>query len=85
MHTTNRPRVVLGLFAAFGIGSLIALYLAPQSGKDSRRWVTKTTKAGIGQLKNHSKRLRAQTKDWVEKGQDLATGAVQTAKQFAAR
>jgi len=64
----------LGFFlAGLGIGAIIALLFAPQSGKETREYITGKAEEGRDYVKAKTDELRRQAEGAVEKGKDLVT------------
>jgi gas vesicle protein len=61
----------LGFFlAGLGIGAILALLFAPQSGKETRDLITQKANESRDFVSSRSKELRRQAEDLVEKGKD---------------
>ena len=64
----------LGFFlAGLGIGAVVALLLAPKSGKDAREYLAGKAEEGRDYVKSRTEDLRRQAEVAVEKGKDLVT------------
>jgi len=64
----------LGFFlAGLGIGAILALLLAPKSGKETRDYITQKAEEGKDYVKAKTEELRRQAEDAVEKGKDLVS------------
>ena len=64
----------LGYFlAGFGIGAIVALLLAPKSGKEAREYIAGKAEEGRDYVKAKTEDLRRQAEGAVEKGRDLVT------------
>jgi gas vesicle protein len=64
----------LGFFlAGLGLGAIVALLLAPQSGKEAREYIAGKAEEGRDYVKAKAEDLRRQAEDAVEKGKDLVT------------
>ncbi len=64
----------LGFFlAGLGIGAIVALLLAPKSGKEAREYIAGKAGEGRDYVKAKTDDLRRQAEDAVEKGKDLVT------------
>lgn len=62
----------VGIFlAGLGVGAVVALLLAPRSGKETRDFIVQKTEEGRDFVKSKSEELRKQAEDAVEKGKDL--------------
>jgi len=64
----------LGFFlAGLGIGAILALLLAPKSGKETRDYITQKAEEGKDYVKTKTEELRRQAEDAVEKGKDMVS------------
>ena len=64
----------LGFFlAGLGLGAIVALLLAPQSGKDTREYIAGKAEEGRDFVKATAEDLRRQAEEAVDKGKDLVT------------
>jgi len=64
----------LGFFlAGLGIGAVVALLLAPKSGKEARDYIAGKAEEGRDYVKAKTDDLRRQAEDAVGKGKDLVT------------
>jgi len=64
----------IGFFlAGLGIGTVIALLLAPRSGKETRDMLVQKAEEGRDFVINKSEEIRKQAEDAVDKGKDLVT------------
>ena len=64
----------LGYFlAGLGIGAVVALLLAPLSGKETRDMIVEKAEEGRDYVKTKSEEIRKQAEDAVEKGKDLVS------------
>lgn len=79
----------LGFFlAGLGVGAVLALLFAPQSGKETRDLLALKASEGKDYVTARSRELRGQAEDLVEKGKERLTrekervaGAYDAAKQ----
>jgi len=64
----------LGFFlAGLGLGAIVALLLAPKSGKETREYIAGKAEEGRDYVKAKSEDLRRQAEEAVEKGRDLVS------------
>ena len=62
----------LGFFlAGLGIGAVVALLLAPRSGKETREFIVQKAEEGRDFVVSKSEEIRKQAEDAVEKGKDM--------------
>lgn len=67
----NNSASNLGFFlAGFGIGAILALLFAPQSGKETRDLIAQKANESKDFVSNKSKDLRQQAEEMVEKGKE---------------
>lgn len=79
----------LGFFlAGLGVGAVLALLFAPQSGKETRDLIAQRANEGRDFMASKTKELRSQAEDLVEKGKeriakekDRVSGAYDAARQ----
>lgn len=64
----------IGFFlAGLGIGAVIALLLAPLSGKETRDMIVEKAEEGRDFVKTKTEEIRKQAEDAVEKGKDMVS------------
>ncbi len=68
------------LIAGVGIGAVAGILLAPQSGEDTREWISTKYDNGIDTGKAKAKRTR-RVADWIDQGQQRVTGAVNAGRE----
>lgn len=67
----------LGLFAVgIGIGAAIGILYAPQNGKLTRKRLSRKAGDGVDFVSEHTREIRKQAEDVLEKGRDLASRLV---------
>jgi gas vesicle protein len=59
--------------AGLGIGAILALLLAPRSGKETRDYLAQKAEEGRDFVRTKSGELRDRAEEAVEKGKDLVT------------
>jgi gas vesicle protein len=64
------------LIAGLGIGAVAGVLLAPQSGEDTREWISDKYDDGIHTARAKAKRMRRRVGDWIDQGQERVTDAV---------
>ena len=64
------------LVAGIGIGALAGILLAPQSGEDTRGWISDKYDDGINTVRAKAKQSRRHLEKWVDQGQERITSAV---------
>jgi gas vesicle protein len=64
----------VGIFlAGLGIGAVVALLLAPRSGKETRDFIVHKAEEGRDFVVTKTEEIRQQAEDAVEKGKDLVS------------
>ena len=64
------------LIAGVGIGAAAGILLAPQSGEDTREWISDKYDDGIHTAKVKAERMRKRVGDWIDQSQERVTDAV---------
>ena len=64
-------RAITWFVAGMGIGAVVALLYAPQSGKETRRMIGRSAERSKDYLEDQATRLRERGKDLYEKGRDV--------------
>ena len=71
MSEDNTGTQVGFFLAGLGIGAVVALLLAPRSGKETREFIVNKAEEGRDFVVTKSEEIRRQAEDAVEKGKDL--------------
>jgi gas vesicle protein len=67
----------LGIMTAgVGIGAAVGLLYAPQSGRQTRKLISRAAEDGADFVATRSREIRRQAEDAFERGKDLATRLV---------
>jgi gas vesicle protein len=69
------------LIAGVGIGAVAGILLAPQSGEDTREWISTTCDDVMDTAKAKAKRTRRQVGDCIDQAQERVTDAVKTGRE----
>ena len=64
------------LTAGVGIGAAVGLLYAPQSGRQTRKLISRAAEDGADFVAARSREIRRQAEDAFERGKDLATRLV---------
>ena len=83
MQNNRGSSSAIGFLVGAAVGSLVALLLAPKSGKDSQRWVADTVKNGVARVKDQTGDLKDQAQEWGEKGKTLGNDLSKAAEHIA--
>ena len=73
MSEDNGSTQVGFFLAGLGIGAVVALLLAPRSGKETREFIVNKAEEGRDFMVSKSEEIRKQAEDAVEKGKDLVS------------
>jgi gas vesicle protein len=74
----SKGHTVLGLLIGFGVGVGLTLLFAPQSGEDTRDWISLTSRRAKRRLRNTSRRSLEQVREMFERGQETITRAIRS-------
>jgi gas vesicle protein len=67
----------IGLVATgIGIGSVVALLYAPQSGKETRKLISRKAEDSVDYVSSRGREIRRQAGDMIDRGRGLATRLV---------
>jgi gas vesicle protein len=83
MQNNRGSSSAIGFLVGAAVGSLVALLLAPKSGKDSQRWVADTVKNGVARVKGQTGDLKDHAQEWGEKGKTLGNDLSKAAEHLA--
>lgn len=61
------------LLIGLGVGSALGVFLAPKSGKDTRKYLVQKAEEGTRYAQRQVRDLRERAEDFVEQGQKVAT------------
>jgi len=76
MKTRNVLRGLGMLSVGVGIGAAIGFLYAPQSGRQTRKLLSRAAGDGADFVAKHSREIRRQAEEAFERGKDLATRLV---------
>ncbi len=76
-YTTKITYLAVGL----GVGALLGILLAPQSGDDTREWIVTKYKDGIDAVHAKAKQARGQVADLLQQGQEGVQEVVEAGRE----
>jgi len=68
--------ILTSLVAGLGIGVIIGILLAPQSGEDTREWIATKYKDGMDSVNTRVKQTRQQVAQLIDRGQQQVNDTV---------
>ena len=74
-------RTEWAFLAGLGVGAVATLMLAPQSGKDTQELLAGKLRDGLDQVGSAGKKVRAQVKDFANRGKQSVAEAIDTGKE----
>jgi gas vesicle protein len=69
------------LVAGVGIGALAGLLLAPQSGEDTREWISTQYKSGIDTVNSKVQETTQRVGDWIDESKNQVAEAVSAGRE----
>jgi gas vesicle protein len=76
MQPGSLPSKFAWLIAGVGIGAVAGILLAPQSGENTREWISTKCKDGIDTVNSKVRHTGQQVGDWIDQGQHQVSEAV---------
>jgi gas vesicle protein len=73
MSDDNGWSKMVFFLAGLGVGAIVALLFAPQSGEETREYLSQRADRGRDYVGGKSRELRRQAEELVEKAKDLVT------------
>lgn len=73
MNENNGGSKMVYFLAGLGIGAIVALLYAPQSGDETREYLTRKADQSRDYVSGRGRELRRQAEELVEKAKDLVT------------
>ena len=74
-------RTEWAFLAGLGVGAVVGLMLAPQSGEDTQELLAGKLKGGLDQVRSAGKKVRAQVKDVADRGKEGIAEAIDAGKE----
>jgi gas vesicle protein len=81
MTSDQSSKVVLGFLIGAGVGAVVGLLLAPQSGKESQEWLAEQAKTGVKNLKTAGQFVKDNVQNVSVQGRKHVTAAVDAGKE----
>jgi gas vesicle protein len=70
------------LMVGFGVGLGLAILFAPQSGDETRRWISASADDGFRQLRRRGRRLVFEAQELLDRGEYGVNRAMRTSKNM---
>jgi gas vesicle protein len=67
--------------AGLGVGTVVTLMLAPQSGRETQELLAGKLRGGLDQVASAGKKVRARVKDIADRGRENIAEAIDTGKE----
>lgn len=74
-------RIGFAFLIGLGIGTAVALLVAPQSGEETREWISDTAGSGLKAIRRAGRRSMRQLQRSVDKGEQALADVVQGGKE----
>src|SRR5579871_656687 len=77
---SEKGRAVGSLLFGFGIGVGLAILFAPQSGEETREWLSASAEDQFYRIRRRGRRLVFETQDLLDRGEQQLNRAVRTGR-----
>jgi gas vesicle protein len=77
---SDKGREFTSLLLGFGIGVGLAILFAPQSGDETREWISVNVEDRFRQVRRRSRRLIFEAQDLLDRGEYTVSRALRTGK-----
>ncbi len=77
---SEKGRAVGSLLLGFGLGVGLAILFAPQSGEETREWLSANAEDQFYRLRRRGRRLVFETQDLLDRGEQQLNRAVRTGR-----
>ena len=77
---SDRGREFASLLVGFGVGVGLAILFAPQSGNETREWISVNCEDGFRQVRRRGRRLIFEAQDLLDRGEHTVNRALRTGK-----
>ena len=81
MATEQKSSLAIGFVIGLGLGAVAGLLLAPQSGKESQKWIADNAKTGVESLKAARQRVEESVQNYATEGRAQVVAAVGAGKE----
>jgi gas vesicle protein len=79
-RVSNTGRSLATLLVGFGVGVGLAILFAPQSGSETREWLSANAEDQFKNLRRRGRRLVFETQDLLDRGEQNVSRAMRTGK-----
>ena len=80
-RSSDRRSKLAWLLVGAGIGAVAAVLLAPQSGDNTREWISTTCKDGMDAVDSTLKETRRHLEDWLSQRQQQVSAALSAGRE----
>ena len=77
---SDKGREFASLLVGFGVGVGLAILFAPQSGNETREWISANVEDGFRQVRRRGRRLIFEAQDLLDRGEHTVSRALRTGK-----
>jgi len=77
---SDKGREFASLLVGFGVGVGLAILFAPQSGSETREWISVNVEDGFRQVRRRGRRLVFEAQDLLDRGEHTVSRALRTGK-----
>lgn len=77
---SNKGKAVGSLLLGFGIGVGLAILFAPQSGEETREWLSASAEDQFYRMRRRGRRLVFETQDLLDRGEQQVNRAMRTGR-----
>jgi gas vesicle protein len=77
---SDKGREFASLLVGFGVGVGLAILFAPQSGNETREWISANVEDGFRQVRRRGRRLVFEAQDLLDRGEHTVSRALRTGK-----
>jgi gas vesicle protein len=81
IRSANSLSRLTWLAAGIGIGGLAGILLAPQSGEDTREWISSKYQDGIDTVNSKVRKTSQQVGDWIDESKNQVAEAVTAGRE----